>query len=653
MIRINYLRRGLLSMLGIAVLLCSVVSTSAALTPRNAAAQPFAPHDTPCATPFVDIAGNIFAAAISDLYCGGVVSGSDATHYAPGGTSTRAQFAKVVVLAFALPAYTPAQPSFSDVPGSYFAYQYIESGLHAGILSGFDAATCQAANAAYPCYLPNRPITRGQLTRLVINAAQYPPYTPSGGPSFNDVPASNVFYASIETAYHNGIIAGYPDGSFRPNNNIRRDEMAQIVYQAMNNQPNPLSPTPVPPTITPGGPSPTPGAGGQVIGYFAEWGVYDRNYQVKNIVSSGSASKLTTINYAFSNIANGGCALGDTYADYDRYYDAGSSVSGVADSSDSGALRGSFHQLQELKALYPSLKVMISIGGWSWSSNFSDVALTAASRQAFVSSCLNLFIAGNFAAGLTYPGIFDGIDIDWEYPARCGETCNYRAADTQNYTLLLAEFRRQLDQLSAQTGHPYYLSIAAPTASDTFQLIELNNIHPYLDSINLMAYDMHGTWEATTNFEAPLYHDPSDPSPPPANTYYDDYAVQAYRQAGVPAAKLVLGIPFYGRGWTNVPNVNNGLYQPSSTPAPGTYEAGVEDYKVLKNLSGYTGYRQAQAQAFWVFNGTTFWSYDDPTSIRNKMNYVRAQGLGGAMFWEFSGDDDTGSLITAIYNGLH
>ena len=165
-----------------------------------------------------------------------MVNGTDAAHYSPAGTSTRGQFAKVVVLGFSLPFYTPSggQQDFADVPSSYFAYLYIESGFHAGILSGFDQASCQAAGQLYPCYLPNRPITRGQLTKLVVNAAHYPYYTPTGGQqTFTDVPPSNVFFVSIETAHYKEVINGYPDGTFRPNNNIRRDEMAQIVYKGV------------------------------------------------------------------------------------------------------------------------------------------------------------------------------------------------------------------------------------------------------------------------------------------------------------------------------------------------------------------------------------------------------------------------------------
>ncbi len=192
---------------------------------------------TDCPNPFVDTNGNIFYPAIHYLNCRGVVNGTDASHYSPGGTSTRGQFAKVVVLGFGTTLYTPTTQDFVDVPSSYFAYVFIESGFHAGILSGFDPATCAAHGLSNPCYLPNLPITRGQLTKLVVNAGHYQLYTPSGGQDFTDVPPSNVFYASIETAYHNSIINGYSDHTFRPNNNIRRDEMAQIVYEGIVHKP--------------------------------------------------------------------------------------------------------------------------------------------------------------------------------------------------------------------------------------------------------------------------------------------------------------------------------------------------------------------------------------------------------------------------------
>ncbi len=219
----------------------ATITLTATDTPASATSTPMAtdtplplPSATPtdCANPFLDLNGNVFYTAIHYLNCRGVINGTDATHYSPAGTSTRGQFAKVVVLGFSVPFYTPTQPTFSDVLPSYFAYAFIESGYHAGILSGFDNATCTANGQPFPCYLPNFPITRGQLTKLVVNAAHYPAFTPTT-PTFSDVPPTNVFYASIETAHHMAVINGYSDGTFRPNNNIRRDEMAQIVYKGV------------------------------------------------------------------------------------------------------------------------------------------------------------------------------------------------------------------------------------------------------------------------------------------------------------------------------------------------------------------------------------------------------------------------------------
>ncbi len=217
-------------------------------------ATPGTPSPTPtdCANSFVDVNGNVFYHAIHYLNCRGVVNGTDATHYSPSGTASRGQFAKVVVLGFGTPLYTPATQDFVDVPPSYFAYAFIESGFHAGILSGFDRATCTSRGLGFPCYLPNQAITRGQLTKLVVNAGGYTLITPTGGgQDFQDVPPGSTFATSIETAYHNGLISGYPCGTppagvcvptrnlpyFLPNNNIRRDEMAQIVYEGIIHRP--------------------------------------------------------------------------------------------------------------------------------------------------------------------------------------------------------------------------------------------------------------------------------------------------------------------------------------------------------------------------------------------------------------------------------
>ena len=398
----------------------------------------------------------------------------------------------------------------------------------------------------------------------------------------------------------------------------------------------------------------------QIVGYFAQWGIYGRNFRVKDVDTNGSAQKLTIINYAFANIVNGQCVMTtqtgvmDAYADYQKSFNAAESVDGVGDTWNQ-PLRGNFNQLKELKQKYPHIKVLISVGGWTWSKGFSDAASTATKRQQVVQSCLDIYIRGNLpiadgAGGQGVgAGVFDGIDIDWEFPANPGDTGTpYSPADTQNFTLLLQEFRTQLNAINPNL----LLTAAVGVGVDKYDDLQLNAIGQVLNYVNIMSYDMHGGWENQTNFQARLYPSANDPSSFPANTYSIDKAVTDFINAGVPANKIILGVPFYGRGWTNVPNVNNGLYQ-SGTAAPSTWEAGIEDYKVLKNLTGYTKHYDSASGSMWIYNGTTFWTYDDPTILAQKMAYINSKGLGGAMAWELDGDDSAGSLMNAVYNGLN
>jgi chitinase len=434
--------------------------------------------------------------------------------------------------------------------------------------------------------------------------------------------------------------------------------------------------TPVPGTPTA---TPVPSAGGKEVGsYFAQWGIYGRNYQVKAIQTSGSAAKMTFLNYAFGNVyqKNGGyeCDIqyrtesgngdgGDPFADYSKSFDAASSVDGVADKWDD-ALRGNFGQIKRLKALNPNLKVYISVGGWSWSKWFSAASATDALRKQLVSSCINTYIKGNLpvydGAGGTgaAAGVFDGIDIDWEFPGVQGFGYNtVSAADKQNYTLLLKEFRTQLDAVTATTGKKYGLTVAISAGKDKIDMTEPAAYSQYLDHINIMSYDFHGGWEATgpTDFHSNLYADPASPNyndpktgqPGLGATYNIDSAVKNLIAAGAPAGKLIVGVPFYGRGWTGVTNANNGLYQPAAKAATGTYEAGIEDYKVLKNAAG-TVYTNAITKQSWKFDGSTFWSYDTPADIATKVSYVKSSGLGGVFSWELDGDDTAGTLMSAM-----
>ncbi|TXS56729.1 glycoside hydrolase family 18 protein [Streptomyces sp. t39] len=408
-------------------------------------------------------------------------------------------------------------------------------------------------------------------------------------------------------------------------------------------------------------------AGLKRVGYFTQWGVYGRDFQVKDMDTSGQAGRLTHINYAFGNVsADGRCFTGnipgeaDAWADYARPLDAADSVDGVADTAEQ-PLAGNFNQLRELKAKHPGLKVMISLGGWSWSTHFSDAVRTPESRKALVASCIDLYIKGNLPVDGARggrgaaAGVFDGVDLDWEWPGSAGDTDTvHRPEDKKNFTALVREFRVQLDayatsQAKADGGkrRHYELSAFVPTAPAKIDAgFEVAKIMRDFDFVNLQGYDFHVSGESTTAQQSALRA---------RGDFSVDQTVRDWLRRGAPARKLVVGMPFYGQGWTGVTGGGDGLGQPATGPAPATWAAGYEDYKALKKLAdsgAYTVHRNRAEGHAWLFDGTTLWTYDDPQVLRAKSAYVRAMGLGGAMFWSLDGDTADGELTAAVDRGL-
>jgi chitinase len=245
------------------------------------------------------------------------------------------------------------------------------------------------------------------------------------------------------------------------------------------------------------------------------------------------------------------------------------------------------------------------------------------------------------------------VDVDWEFPVAGGMPENtVRPADRRNYTLLLEEYRRQLDALGASQGRRYELSIAASARPREIANLELDRLRNILDYINVMTYDYHSVGPLA-HFNAPLRAVPGDPTP----LMNIEATMRIFVDAGVPRHQLVVGAPFYGRGYGSVAAVNNGLFQRGDYQAAQGWGSGGIDYRTLRQKdperNGFTRYWHEQAQVPWLYNAQTrTWiSYDDPRSIAAKAAYVREQRFGGIMFWELGGDD--GSLLRAIVEGLN
>ncbi len=347
----------------------------------------------------------------------------------------------------------------------------------------------------------------------------------------------------------------------------------------------------------------------RLVGYFPAGDFRTRNYSVNDI----PAGLLSHVIYAFANVTAAG--------DCDH----------VSKTDD----QVNFPQLLDLKANYPRLRVLISVGGASHSTNFSAVCADATLRPQFAQSCVQF---------MTQNG-FDGIDIDWEFPG---------AEDSGNFTSLLRELRSELQAQGESDGRNYLLTMAAPAGPGNITNLQLPLIHPFLDWINLMTYDFSTAFSHKTNFVAPLF------------TYQGalnvNAAVNSYLEAGVPADKIVMGVRFVGTGWQGVGPGNNGLYQTDSGPAPGTWDlptmapSGSFGYQDIEDnyLPSYTRSWDKEAKVPWLYNAATgiMISYEDTASLTAKVDYILLNKLGGIMIWELGADDDTGNLVNTVASAL-
>jgi chitinase len=433
-------------------------------------------------------------------------------------------------------------------------------------------------------------------------------------------------------------------------------------------------------------------------GWYEEWGTYYANYNVAQLQANGVAGVLTHLIYAFAKpIANGSdvnCALADTYADYQKVVPQ---VTGATPAT--APLQGNFGALVQLKQLNPNLKVLISIGGWNpptYNTLFDQAASTEAQRQAFVGSCINMFLQGNIASGVSTGTLFDGIDLDWEFP---------NANDTANFTALLTEFRNEMNTLTGTTGKTYQLladlaagpstpGAAADSGNDGgYNTIDISAVAAELNYMNIDGYNYDGDWTNATNDASALYDEPANPLyGTPADDI--DATVQYYLAQGAPAAKYTMGFPLYGAGWAGgLTSANGGMYQNAtgvtdgsgatttngtspvynangvgycssgdnqSSPAAGCdvlLTDGLATYGTIVNLlnNGFTPSYDSTRCAARMFNSTTStaFSYDNATSVQCKVNFIKAQGFGGGYVWALKDDDSNSDLTKAIANDLN
>ena len=403
-------------------------------------------------------------------------------------------------------------------------------------------------------------------------------------------------------------------------------------------------------------------------GYFEEWGVKYAGYNIADLQKNGVADELTHLIYAFGSVtptSPAACALADPAAAYQN-----STVPSVSGKPYAAPLYGNFGAIQQLKELHPNLKVLISLGGQAGDvTGFVTAAATPGGRGALASSCIDMFVKGNIATGVSAPGLFDGFNIDWEFPG---------AADKENFTALLKEFRTQLDALTKATGKRYVLTFDSPSSPKKYANIDLKAAAALVDFLTIDGYDYAAAEDKQTNESSSLYDTANDPAF--AEERYIDATVKAYLKAGVPAAKYTMGLPLYAVGWAGVSNVDHGLYQNAGGPAPVLLSdgsgvcakpdkaspspgcdtiltAGFATYSTIENLTnkyGYIAWYDSARVGATLYNPATgtFYTFDNSSSVAAKAAYIKKHKLGGAYVWALNDDDANASLTKAIAAGI-
>ncbi|MGL6186372.1 MAG: glycosyl hydrolase family 18 protein [Clostridium chrysemydis] len=416
--------------------------------------------------------------------------------------------------------------------------------------------------------------------------------------------------------------------------------------------------------------------------YYGDWSIWggEEQFYPKDI----PADQLTHLNFAFMDFdANGNLIFTDKGA----AVEAPVGMDGVTWGDANAGLLAAF---QELKAKNPNLKIGISLGGWSKSGDFSEVAASPEKTKNLVNNVLNFIRYTNM----------DFVDLDWEYPCsvRAADkvdnqndegTPNSKPEDKENYIKLLQAFRTALDTQEKSLGKEYELSVALPAPiARVDEGIDVDALFNVVDFANIMTYDMRGAWDPITGHQTGLYSNPNDPYKGKGLSV--DESVNYLIKKGAEPEKIVVGAAYYTRGWEkstgeDVDKTNPGLFkevQKVNQDADRTPTAGANNYAPVKDGDGgrrggvwpyrklaelkkaYPGlkeYWDDTAKAPYLYDSSTgaFFTYDNVKSIGEKTNYVNQKNLGGMIAWMASQDAPInnstvrGELTTATKKGLY
>ncbi|XP_049784053.1 serine-rich adhesin for platelets-like [Schistocerca cancellata] len=364
--------------------------------------------------------------------------------------------------------------------------------------------------------------------------------------------------------------------------------------------------------------APAASGGKRVVCYYTNWSVY-RPGTAKFTPQNINPYLCTHLIYAF-----GGLSRENGLRPFDKYQDIE---------------QGGYAKFTGLKTYNKDLKTMLAIGGWNeGSTRFSPLVADAERRKEFVKNVLR-FLRQNH---------FDGLDLDWEYPAfRDGG----KSRDRDNYALLVKELREEFDRESDKTGRPrLLLTMAVPAGIEYIDKgFDVASMNKHLDFMNILSYDYHSAFEPAVNHHSPLYSMEEDDEYNFDAQLTIDHTVNHYMKSGADRNKLVLGIPTYGRSYT----LFNPLATELGSPADGPGEQGdstrekgyLAYYEICENLQS-DDWKVVQpnpsAMGPYAYKGNQWVSYDDMDIIKKKAQYVNDNGLGGIMFWAIDNDDFRG-----------